>query len=785
MQADPENADFHRSLGNALQDQGSVEEAIESYRRALRLQPDVAETWNDLGTAHHALGRHGQAAQCYGQALKLDPRHAVAHSNLGSTLRTLGDIRGALRAYRSELWLRVRGALARPNAVRRNATDAPSLAAEAGRWLARGHTRMAAALAEWALQVDARSSAALSVRAEILRRAEDAEGAIDLLMQACAAAPADGALKLRLAQAYQAAERNDLAERAYREAMALGRREPAAVRGLASSVARCGRLDEALQIVEGIALRERDADTWAALARLRLDLGQRDAARSALDSALRVEPTSAPALAQLARLHVLARDVKSALAACHVALEQAPFHAEAHYWQGRALSLSNLWDDAAEAFRRAQELKPNAEAARWRGLALRAGEKLADSETVLREALQSWPGEDALLSELAMAAVDRGELVRAREILEGMLRASPDHVGALAALGSILTSEGRLEEAEASIRRALAFAPESVAANQNLGILTLKKGNFGEGWPRYEWRRRLDTHAAGFLRFDYPEWTGEPLAAKTLLVYAEQGLGDEIMFASCLPDVLRLGARVVLECDPRLGKLFQRSLPGCAVFPRQRTQANNWTRSLDPQPDFQVPIGSLPKYFRRDRAAFPLHAGYLAPDPAKVAKWRERLHALGPGRWLGLSWRGGLARTGRARRSLELPHLLPLLRDAGARFISLQYGDTAEELARFEGLHGRHLVSPGEPLDDYDDAAALVCALEGVVTVCNSLVHLTGALGRPALVMAPYSPEWRYGMSGEAMPWYPSVKVLRQPPSGEWSPVLAEVRATLAAGWGR
>jgi hypothetical protein len=219
------------------------------------------------------------------------------------------------------------------------------------------------------------------------------------------------------------------------------------------------------------------------------------------------------------------------------------------------------------------------------------------------------------------------------------------------------------------------------------------------------------------------------------------------------------------------------------VFGRDRTLANNWISALDPQPEVQIALGSLPRFLRRSAEDFPSRRGYLHPDPQKLARWRQRLDALGPGRKLGWSWRGGLLKTGRARRSIELDSLTPLTKLPGIQFVSLQYDAVAAEIDDFQRLHGARLLHWPEALDDYDETAALVCALDGVISVCTAIVHLTGALGRPALVMAPFSPEWRYGMSGERMVWYPSVRVLRQPRPGDWPGVLAAVATELEAGW--
>jgi len=326
------------------------------------------------------------------------------------------------------------------------------------------------------------------------------------------------------------------------------------------------------------------------------------------------------------------------------------------------------------------------------------------------------------------------------------------------------------------LRTALNLAPDDADLGYTQALLQLRHGNFAEGWNGFELRRRKDTFIGRYRKFPFPEWDGAPLEGKTILVYPEQGLGDEIMYGSCIPELASRAARVVVECNHKLGELFARSFPRCTVAPRLRTLANDWVTRLDPQPDYQVPVGSLPGHFRRRLEQFPRHSGFLKADPSKVEKWRAR---LGSGRNLGLSSQGGDGHTGKARRSFSLEQLLPVLTLPGLQFVNLQYTDVRAELQNLESGHGIRVHHWQEAIDDYDETAALVCALDSVLTVCTALVHLTGALGRPALVMVPFGSDWRYGATGEAMPWYPSVRLLRQEKIGDWASVLQKVVARL------
>ena len=178
-------------------------------------------------------------------------------------------------------------------------------------------------------------------------------------------------------------------------------------------------------------------------------------------------------------------------------------------------------------------------------------------------------------------------------------------------------------------------------------------------------------------------------------------------------------------------------------------------------------------------ADFPRHGGYLVPDTARVAAWRARLAALGPGLKVGVSWRGGTPGTGQAARSLPLDELLPLLTLPNAHFVSLQYGPASAEIAALNARHGSALHDWLPPVTDMDEVAALIAGLDLVVTVCTTVAHLSGALGKAAWVMVPAVAEWRYLESGSEIPWYPALRLFRQPRLNEWDDVIASIRSEL------
>jgi catechol 2,3-dioxygenase-like lactoylglutathione lyase family enzyme len=345
-------------------------------------------------------------------------------------------------------------------------------------------------------------------------------------------------------------------------------------------------------------------------------------------------------------------------------------------------------------------------------------------------------------------------------------------------LGNVYLHVGRFDDAGEMYTRVLDREPSSFEARWNRAHYLLASARFREGWRDYAYRFA----SLAILRrpWPFPEWKGEPLEGKTLLVYAEQGLGDEIMFASCLPEMIGRAKHCVVECDRRLAGLFRRSFPSATVLTRpEDDDAIPSLRNLPPI-DYQVAAGTLPSHLRNDWADFPAHSGYLKADPEGVARWRTRVDALGPGLKIGLSWRGGTQLTRTSARSLPLSDLLDAFARPERRFVSLQYGKVDDELAaaRAAGTHVEHWP---DAIADYDETAALVSALDIVVSVQTSLIHLTGALGRPVWILVPAVPEWRYLREGPRMPWYPTARIFRQTRLRDWSGVLGEIAQALDA----
>lgn len=341
-----------------------------------------------------------------------------------------------------------------------------------------------------------------------------------------------------------------------------------------------------------------------------------------------------------------------------------------------------------------------------------------------------------------------------------------------------LTHLGRHDEALPMLEQVIALHPNDPNKRFPRATIHLLNERFAEGWDDYAYRNLSSTKHLRMVAF--PQWRGEPLQGKAILVLAEQGLGDQVMFANCLPDLLeRKPARTIVEAIDRVAPTLARSFPSCEVIATKQDNRLDWVRALG-HVDYFIPVADLPQIFRRTREHFPHHDGYLQADPTRVAFWAERLAGLGARPKIGVSWRGGTELTRTGLRSMDVAMLGPLMHAVEADYVCLQYGDVKDDLAKAEAAELRLHYWP-ESIKDLDEFAALVSALDLVITVCNTTVHYAGALGTPVWVMSPKIPEWRYGLYSESLPWYPSSRMYRQQVAGDWTYLIDCMRRDLVA----
>ena len=330
----------------------------------------------------------------------------------------------------------------------------------------------------------------------------------------------------------------------------------------------------------------------------------------------------------------------------------------------------------------------------------------------------------------------------------------PDDPDLWANLSAVHCDTGITDQSLKYVEKALTLDPKNKTALWNKGLCLLQDRDWS-GWELYEHRALKQRSYSRTL----PKWQGEK--GKVLVIHGEQGLGDEIMFASCLKEAIRDSKKVLVECEPRLRNLFARSFPEAIVIGTHDVTGKEWPSDF--KPDCWIAIGSLPGIYRKD-GVFP-GKPYLLASNEKRKFWRGQLSNRPK---IGLSWQGGVNHTRVEDRSISPERLKPLL-ELDADFVSLQYTPGARDDALKLGI--KHWPAAAEPTD-YDETAALVSELDLVITVCCSVVHLCGALGVPCWTLVPSRPSWRYGTEGD-LPWYKSVKLYRH--KTNWDDLIQEV----------
>jgi len=345
---------------------------------------------------------------------------------------------------------------------------------------------------------------------------------------------------------------------------------------------------------------------------------------------------------------------------------------------------------------------------------------------------------------------------------------------------------GSMYIANGTPQMALAYFNESETIDSsmdmnkwNRSLAHLELGDYEKGWDEYDHGERVIDRASkrDFGIKDLPFWDGVPDKSKTIVVSGEQGIGDEIMFASMLPDMMK-DVNVIIEAHPRLADLFRGNFPDVPVYGTRKDPTMMWPPFH--QIDGRIHMGSLGKFYRRKIEDFP-GTPYLVADPKRVEKYKERFAEMGERPKIGISWRGGIVLTGKRDRHIPLELWLPILQ-LNCDFISLQYDkDIGNKIKEFEVKNGLCLNHWQDTIDDYDETAAMVSNLDLIISVPQSVVHLAGALGKITWQLAPYKALWQVGLHGKNAPWYRCVRNIWQDSTCKWEPVMEQVRDQLCS----
>lgn len=534
-----------------------------------------------------------------------------------------------------------------------------------------------------------------------------------------------------------------------------------------------GHADDAgAEFTEALALDAAQPEALGGLAELALDRGDRDEAMALVARA----GTNGRRVARIrGRLASLDERWDDAIAEYLAYLALCPTDAVVLFYLAVALQCRDLLEPAAAAYAQAARLEPAFFEARANlATVLTALGRAPEALEAAEQAVALAPERPGALLNRANARRDAGDTAGALADLTRAVGLRPDFAEGWSTLGNLYHDTGDLAHALDAHRRAVETAPSLAQAHWNRSFTLLASGQLAEGWDEYEWRRLTKAARPEPREYDWPAWNGEPLKGRRMLVWREQGIGDELMFATCIADLVAAGARVTLLASPRLVALFTRAFPSVIVLPdgAELGQADF---------DFQAGLASLPRVLRRNRAAFGASGAYLGTDPVLRAEWAIRLAALGPRPKIGLCWRSGLLTPDRIRHYPDLEAVSVLLQHPGVTWVNLQYDDCAADLSVLEGTGARiHRWADLDLKNDLDAVAAMVAGLDGVVTAATAVSSLAAALGRPTWQMDSGS-DWT--VFGERVsPWFPTLTVVRRSPmESGWRGVVDAVVAELGA----
>ena len=498
--------------------------------------------------------------------------------------------------------------------------------------------------------------------------------------------------------------------------------------------------------------------------------------------ALEIRPDFAKAHSNLGAALTKMGRLDEAVIACTEAIRLQPDFKEAHNNLGLALKKKGDLESAVASFRKAIDLDSEyAEALSNLGMVLIAQGRLKEAEQNLQRAVSLVPNSAEFRNNLGVVFNRQGRFQEAVDACEKAIAIRPDYVEGHNNLGTALMELGRFAEANAAFERAIGIDPECAEAHHNRSLILLLTGHFEQGWKEYEWRWKHGGFSTPLRPFCQQWWNGDVEGVARLLVWAEQGIGDEVQFSGLIRHIISRGISVVIECDRRLVPLLQRSFASAAVAERTDPPRLLFAQS-NPSITHQIPMASIPRVLGLSPNSMPFQSPFMIPDRKRRDRFRSEYKADRNPVLIGISFKSGNSQEG-LKRSIPLEYWGPILKIAGARFVNLQYGECSGQLRTASDRFGVEILqdSSVNPLTDLETFAAQVAAMDLVVSVDNSTVHFAGALGVEVWTMLPTTPDWRWGLEGDSTRWYPSMRLLRQEQRGKWEPVISKVAEELAS----
>ncbi|MEX0269312.1 tetratricopeptide repeat protein [Leptolyngbyaceae cyanobacterium UHCC 1019] len=719
------SAESHNSVAIVLKAQGQYSAAVEQYRKALALKPNQPEVMSNLGNALKESGSAEEAIACYQDAIALNPNYAEAHNNLGISYKEQGNLDEAIQSYQTALRLK-------PNYVE-------------------AHHNLGII---WRLQ-------------------GKFDQAVDYFRQAIA-------LKPNYFDAHTS---------------------------LGSTLHQQGKLDEAIaQFNQLLILKPDSAETYNNLAMVLQEQGKIDKAIAAFKQALVIRPNYPGVCNNLGNILLENKQIEAAIASYRQALELRPAYAEACNNLGNALQQQGKRDEAVAEYRRALELRPNfVEALSNLGAVLRDQKKTVEGISYLEQALSLQPGFAEIHNNLGNAYQELNRLEEAIACYRKAVELKPELAEVRSNLGNMLQYMGEFDEAFEHFEQAIATHADFAGAYNNLGIARRNSGDLDAAFIAYDraielqpdfieahWNKALNYLLIGDLEngfagyeqrfqwskfieqnpprnFTQPRWDGSPLNGKTILLYAEQGMGDTIQFIRYVSFVAQQGGHILLECHPPLVNLLQ-TIP-------HLEQIIPYGTAL-PTFDVHAPLMSLPYIFKTTLDTIPADIPYLlAPKSTDFLLTPRPSPLASSALKIGFVWDGNPQNPYNRSRTCPLEFLLPLAEIPGVTLYSLQKEPKPKDL---ELLQAHPEVQDlRSRLDNFTDTAAFMQQLDLIIAVDTAVAHLAGALGKPTWLLLPFAPDWRWMCDRPDSPWYPTMRLFRQPSYGDWESVLEDLQVAL------
>jgi tetratricopeptide (TPR) repeat protein len=684
----------------------------------------------DIALAHHRAGRLGEAEGIYRQILRNNAAYTPAVHMLGVTLFQMGRRQEGIAAIRQALQLQ-------PNY--------PEALANLGHLLREcGQLEEAVEYCQRAIQLNPRlAEAHINLGSALYSQGKFAEAA-ECHRTAVSLRPDYADAHTNLGNALYAMGRQEESIAEHRRAIACRPDFPEGYNNLGAGLHALGRVDEAIE---------------------------------SYNAALKLRPAYPEALSNLGHALQTKKRFDEAIALCRRAIEIQPNNPDAYNNLGNAIQEKGDIDQAIKCFRTALQQQPNhPDAINNLGNCLQEQGNLEEAITLYRRAIQLRPVFAKAYGNLGNALRGMGKLEESIAVCRKAVEIQPTLEEAHINLGTALHLAGQYADAMDECHKAIAIRKDFPEAHKDLSLMLLVQGRFEEGWREYEWRLRLPNYFNSIDRVRQPMWDGSDFQGKTLLIHAEQGLGDTIHFSRFLPMVAKKGGKIILECQSELVRLMKQTeiLAGIEIVPRQSKAGPSLPF------DLHCPLMSLPFVLQRldpSRDHDVIQPPYMKADAALRQQWRDRV-PRGDRLKVGLAWAGSKTNKNDRHRSITLTTLAPLAR-ANVDFYNLQLGKPGLDAAN--PPHGMKMIDLTSMIGDFADTAALLSELDLVISVDTAVVHLAGAMDMPVWVLLQYTPDFRWLLQGQTSPWYPSVRLIRQTKFGAWDDVIDRTADELAA----